>query len=171
MLWILRHADAEDPVGGQSDAERPLTEKGRRQSRTVGAALAALGVQLDACLASPRVRAHDTALLACEALGIPVHVTLELDGGRFDARHVAAGFGDHVLLVGHNPDMAQAVYDLTGARVRMKKAALAGIEGDELVVFLRPQELAAIAALAGEASCPVVVLRPQDRTVVHAARL
>jgi phosphohistidine phosphatase len=145
MLWILRHADAED-AHGRPDAERPLTEKGRAQSRAVGGALAALGVRLDACLASPRVRALDTAVLACEALDVEVHVTPELGGGRFDAERLAAGFGEHVLLVGHNPDVAHAVHDLTGARVRMRKAALAGIAGGELEVFLRPAELAAIAA-------------------------
>jgi phosphohistidine phosphatase len=146
VLWILRHADA---ANGNPDAARPLTEKGRAQARVVGAALAALGVRLDACLTSPRVRAQETADLACEPLGVPVHVADELDGGSFDARLVAAGFGEHVLLVGHNPDVADAIADLTGARVRMRKAALAGIDGGELVVFLRPAELAAIAAAAG----------------------
>jgi phosphohistidine phosphatase len=145
MLWLLRHADAAH-FDGSPDAARPLTEKGQRQARAVGRALAALGIPLDSCLTSPRVRAHDTARLACEPLGVEIHVTQELDGGTFDARQVAAGFGEHVLLVGHNPDFAQAVLDLTGARVHMKKAALAGIEGDELVVFLRPHELSAIAA-------------------------
>jgi phosphohistidine phosphatase len=146
MLWLLRHADAADPANGQSDAQRPLTEKGRRQAQAAGGALLALGVQLDACLASPRIRALDTATLACAPLEVDVHVTPELDSGTFDAERVAAGFGEHVLLVGHNPDMAQAVYDLTGARVRMKKGALAGIEDGELLVLLRPAELAAIAA-------------------------
>lgn len=144
MLWLLRHADAV-PFDGQPDATRPLTEKGIRQAEHVGAALAALGVQLDACLTSPRVRALETATIACAPRGVGVHVAVELDGGRFDPRQVAAGFGEQVLLVGHNPDIAQAVYDITGARVRMKKAALAGIEGDELVVFLRPGDMAAIA--------------------------
>lgn len=146
VLWLLRHADAADVANGQTDAQRPLTEKGRRQAQAAGGALRALGVQLDACLASPRIRALDTATLACTPLGVDVHVTPELDGGTFDADQVAAGFGEQVLLVGHNPDMAQAVYDLTGARVRMKKGALAGIEDGELLVFLRPAELAAIAA-------------------------
>lgn len=145
MLWILRHADAED-ARGRPDAERPLTDKGRGQARAVGAALKALGVQLDACLASPRVRALETATLACEQLGVDVHVTPELSGGSFDAVALAAGFGAHVLLVGHNPDVAQAVLDLTGARVHMRKAALAGIEERELEVFLRPVDMAAIAA-------------------------
>lgn len=145
MIWLLRHADAEDP-GGRPDAERPLTEKGRAQARAAGAALAALGVPLDACLASPRVRARDTALLACESLGLEVQIAPELGGGRFDPERVAAGFGMDVLIVAHNPDVAQAVLDCTGARVRMKKGALAGIADGELHVFLRPAELALIAA-------------------------
>jgi phosphohistidine phosphatase len=149
MLWLLRHADAADAHEGEADAERPLTEKGRLQARVAGAALGILGVKLDACLASPRIRALDTAMLACEQLGVDVHVTPELDGGPFDAEHVAAGYGEHVLLVGHNPDIARAVHDLTGARVRMKKGALAAIDRGELLVFLRPAELAAIAAAAG----------------------
>lgn len=148
MLWLLRHADAED-AEGRPDAERPLTEKGRTQARTVGAALAVLGVRLDACLASPRVRALETATLACAPLGVDVHVTPELDGGRFDAEQLAAGFGEEVLLVGHNPDVAQAVFDLTGARVHMRKAALAGIANRELEVFLRPADLAALAGAGG----------------------
>lgn len=145
MLWLLRHAEAEDAFG-RPDAERPLTEKGRAQARAAGAALAALGVPLDACLASPRVRARDTALIACEALGLEVQIAPELAGGRFEPEQVAAGHGTHVLLVGHNPDVAQAVLDCSGARVRMKKGALAGVADGELHVFLRPAELAAIAA-------------------------
>jgi phosphohistidine phosphatase len=147
MIWLLRHAEAED-AHGRPDAERPLTEKGRAQARAAGCALKALGVPLDACLASPRVRARDTAALACEPLGLEVQIAPALDGGRFDAEQVAAGFGEHVLLVGHNPDVAQAVLDLTGARMRMKKGALAGVADGELHVFLRPAELAAIAASA-----------------------
>jgi phosphohistidine phosphatase len=145
MIWLLRHAEAED-ARGRPDAERPLTERGRAQARAAGAALAVLGVPLDACLASPRVRARETAALACEALGLQVQIAHELDGGGFDPERVAAGFGEHVLLVGHNPGVAQAVHDLTGARVRMKKGALAGVADGELHVFLRPAELAAIAA-------------------------
>ncbi len=145
MIWLLRHADAED-ANGRPDADRPLTEKGRAQARAAGAALKALGVPLDACLSSPLVRARDTALLACEPLGLQVQIAPELAGGRFEPEQVAAGFGEDVLLVGHNPDVAQAVYDCTGARVRMKKGALAGISGGELHVFLRPSELRAITA-------------------------
>jgi phosphohistidine phosphatase len=47
VIWLLRHAEAAD---GAPDADRPLTRRGQDQARAAGAALAALGVQLDACV-------------------------------------------------------------------------------------------------------------------------
>ena len=138
MLWLLRHGDAE---AGSPDAERRLTRKGRDQSKTAGRALAATGVTLDACLASPKVRAAETARLACDALGVEPELEPKLAGGPFDAEALAAGLGDDVLLVGHDPDFSSAVRALTGAQVRMKKGGLAGIESGELKVLLRPNEL------------------------------
>ena len=67
MIWLLRHGEAAD---GSPDAERPLTERGEEQARAAGEALAALGVSLDACVTSPKVRAAETARLACEPLGV-----------------------------------------------------------------------------------------------------
>jgi phosphohistidine phosphatase len=143
VLWLLRHGDAE---GGSPDAERPLTDEGRAQARAAGAALKALGVEVDACLASPKVRAADTARIVCEQLGeVEPHLEPKLSGGPFDAQALAAGLGDDVLLVGHDPDFSMAVHSLTGAQVRMKKGGLAGVEKGELVVLLRPQELERIA--------------------------
>jgi phosphohistidine phosphatase len=145
VLWLLRHGDAAD---GSPDAERPLTEKGKEQARAAGLALKALGVELSACLTSPRVRAADTARLACEPLGAEPQLEPKLAGGPFDAEALAAGLGDHVLLVGHDPDFTMAVHSLTGAQVRMKKGALAGVEKGELMVLLRPAELTLIARAA-----------------------
>jgi phosphohistidine phosphatase len=140
---LLRHGDAQD---GSPDAERPLSDKGREQSRVAGAALKALGVDLDACLTSPKLRAADTARLACDELGdVEPQLEPKLAGGPFDAEALAAGLGDDVLLVGHDPDFSAAVHSLTGAQVRMKKGGLAGIDRGELVVLLRPRELKAIA--------------------------
>ena len=141
MLWLLRHGDAAD---GSPDAERPLTKKGERQSRAAGRALKRLGVDVDACLTSPKVRAADTAKLACESLGIEPRHEPKLAGGPFDAEALAAGLGDNVLFVGHDPDFSMAVHALTGAQVRMKKGGLAGIEKGELIVLLRPAELTAL---------------------------
>jgi len=143
VIWLLRHGDAAD---GSPDAERPLTERGEQESRTAGAALARLGVKVDACLASPKVRAAETARLACAELdGLDFELEPKLGGGPFDAEALAAGLGDEVLLVGHDPDFSMAVHSLTGAQVRMKKGGLAGIQKGELKVLLRPKELAEIA--------------------------
>jgi phosphohistidine phosphatase len=144
MIWLLRHGDAAD---GSPDAERPLTDKGRAQARAAGAALKAFGVQIDACLTSPKVRAADTAQIACEALGGPEpQLEPKLAGGPFDAEALAAGLGDNVLLVGHDPDFSAVVHSLTGAQVRMKKGGLAGIDRGELIVLLRPRELKALSS-------------------------
>jgi phosphohistidine phosphatase len=142
MLWLLRHGDAED---GSPDAERALTEKGREQARVAGAALKKLDVKIDACLSSPKVRAAETARIACEQLGdVEPQLEPKLAGGPFDAEALAAGLGDNVLLVGHDPDFSAAVHSLTGAQVRMKKGGLAGVERGELMVLMRPRELKAI---------------------------
>ena len=142
MIWLLRHGDAAD---GSPDAERPLTDKGERQARAAGGALKSLGVNIDACLASPKVRAYETARLACEALGVEVQLEPKLAGGPIQAEELAAGLGD-VLLVGHDPDFSMAVHALTGAQVRLKKGGMAGIDTGELMALLRPSELEAIAS-------------------------
>lgn len=142
MIWLLRHAHAED---GSPDDQRPLSTKGEVQARAVGAALAALGVELDACLTSPKLRARETARLACEPLGVEPWEERALRGGPFDPTDVAAGHGESVLLVGHEPDFSIAVHDATGAQVRMRKGGIAAIDRGELKLLLRPEELAAIA--------------------------
>lgn len=142
MIYLLRHGDAEE--GDGDDAARRLTQKGERQARTAGRALAALGVELDACLTSPKVRAAETAGLACEALGLEPEAAAELRGGDFDAPALAAGRGD-VLLVGHEPDLSSEVARLTGGRVKMRKGGIAVIDGSTLLALLRSRELARIA--------------------------
>ena len=145
MIWLLRHGDAED---GSPDAARRLTGKGERQARAAGAALAALGVSIDACLSSPRVRAADTARLACEGQGIELQVDERLSGGPFDPVELALGQGEEVLLVGHEPDFSDAIARVTGARVKMKKGGLAAIREGELHLLVRPRELKGIAKQA-----------------------
>jgi phosphohistidine phosphatase len=143
VLWLLRHGQAAD---GVPDDDRPLTELGRHQSQAAGLALARLGVQVELCLTSPKLRALQTAQLACEPIGVEVAVEPALSGEPFDPRALAAGLED-VLLVGHDPSFSATVHELTGAQVRMRKGGLAGIKKGELVTLMRPSELVAIAGL------------------------
>ena len=78
-----------------------------------------------------------------------------LSGG-FDAEQaldaLAGSSADaRVLLVGHEPDLSRVVGELTGARADVKKGGLAVVRlegaGGELVVLLRPRELALIAGV------------------------
>jgi phosphohistidine phosphatase len=146
VIYLLRHGDAED--GDGDDVARRLTEKGERQALVAGMALLELGIGIEACLSSPKVRARETARIACEVLGVEVEVTDALRGGAFDALDLAAGRGE-VLLVGHEPDFSAEVGRLTGANVALKKGGIAVVDGSQLVALWRPKEIRRIAAGAG----------------------
>jgi phosphohistidine phosphatase len=148
QLWLLRHGEAE-PHDARPDDERQLTDRGREQAAAAGRALAALKVEVHLAFTSPKVRARDTALIACEALAVEPIEHPPLAGG-FDgdgARELmaAAGADQRVLIVGHEPDFSQAVYDLTGGRIDLKKGGIAAIRLDgtsaELIALMRPREL------------------------------
>ncbi len=153
-IWILRHGEAVAHDSRSSDAERELTPRGERQSADAGAALAKLGIELAACYTSPRVRARDTARLACQSLNVEPEVVQALSAGfateDLDEMLLAQEPGAHILIVGHEPDLSQLVHDLTGARVKLPKGGVAAIEleGREgrLVVLVRPRELEAMSA-------------------------
>jgi len=154
QLWLLRHGEAE-PHGSRPDAERALTARGEQQARNAGLAMAALDARPTLALTSPKVRARDTAALACEALAVEpvVHdAVVGLDAGEALALIEAVAEGERVLLVGHEPDFSQVVHDLTGARIDMKKGGVAvvrlhGSRG-ELAALLRPREINALVSRA-----------------------
>jgi phosphohistidine phosphatase len=148
QLWLLRHGEAE-PHDARPDELRRLTPRGERQSRAAGRALAALELTFQLVATSPRVRALDTARLACELLDCePVEHDALSQG--FDVEDVielvhAAGDDKRLLVVGHNPDFEQVLHDLTGARVDLKKGGVAGVRLDgrrgTLIALLRPREI------------------------------
>ena len=151
QLWFLRHGEAE-PQDVQPDDERALTERGREQSLAAGSALASLEITFQLAFTSPKVRAADTAELACDHLGVEPMVHEPLRHG-FDADEAltllhAAGEDRRILLVGHEPDFSQVVHDLTGARIDLKKGGVAGVRvggSSELIALLRPRELVRLA--------------------------
>lgn len=156
QLWLLRHADAE-PHGTRPDADRRLTERGNRQAEVAGLVMARMPVSFAATLSSPKARARETAELALAQMsdeqspGVELHESL---AGGFQARQALdalAGAGGAVLLVGHEPDLSGIVGDLTGGHADLKKGGLAVVRlagaGGELVLLLRPAELALIAGV------------------------
>jgi phosphohistidine phosphatase len=152
QLWLLRHGEAV-PHESKPDADRELTGRGERQAIAAGAGLARLGVEFGACYTSPKLRALDTARLACEALNIEPQETDVLGDGftREAALELLLGYDDdaRVLVVGHEPSFSQVVHDLTGARIDFKKGGVAAVSiygsRGELLVLLRPRELETLA--------------------------
>jgi phosphohistidine phosphatase len=152
QLWLLRHGEAV-PHESKPDDDRELTPRGERQAIAAGEGLARLGVEFDACYTSPKVRALDTARLACRALNIEPQEEESLSDGfsRDDALELLYRHGAdaRVLVVGHEPSFSQVVHDLTGGRIDFKKGGVAAVRTEradgELLALLRPKELESLA--------------------------
>jgi phosphohistidine phosphatase len=121
-VWILRHAKAAKDGPDGDDHSRPLTGRGRRQSKDVAAYLAqrrAAGESVpDLVLSSTAARALGTAEVAHQALAS--EIALELDRDLYRAgpddiierlRLLPDGF-EAPMVVGHNPTLHELVFEL-----------------------------------------------------------
>ncbi|MHC6226477.1 phosphohistidine phosphatase SixA [Pseudomonas sp. X10] len=134
-LWVLRHGEAEPHAN--SDAQRRLTAHGREQVLRSAARL--LGQPLQAIVASPYVRAQQTAALVHEVLGLaePVRtvpwLTPETDPLQVIAELDRLGL-EQIVLVSHQPLVGALVGFLEHghyqAPAAMSTATLAELEGD-----------------------------------------
>jgi phosphohistidine phosphatase SixA len=133
LLHLLRHGDAGDPEAWTGpDAVRPLSEKGRKQSKRLGDHLASIGFTADAIITSPKIRAEQTAEIVGERIKVKVSVDDRL-AGQFDLDTVDAiladaGDPERAVLVGHDPDFSDTLSTLCGPRLELKKGAFARIE-------------------------------------------
>jgi phosphohistidine phosphatase len=123
-LVIVRHAEA---APGDPDELRPLTPEGREQARALGRELRERGVAADAVVTSPLLRARETA--AALDQGEPaIDDRLAPGATAADMREAAAGLGDMVIVVGHQPDCGEAVLALGGGEVSFPPAGYHLIE-------------------------------------------
>ncbi|MBX7150254.1 phosphohistidine phosphatase SixA [bacterium] len=158
-IYLLRHGIAADIGPGiKSDFERPLTEEGNKEMRLEAKGMKNLGIQFTKILASPLIRAKQTAevvteildcrgkLQECKALGIPASRSHLLD----DLKQF--NFEDEILLVGHEPEMGYLAGFFIGnlkLRLPFKKGSLCKIEIShlqpspmgEIKWFLTPKQL------------------------------
>ena len=138
-VLVIRHAEAEEihdaAVAGRNDAQRRLTDEGRRQMKKGVHGLHKILDTLDFVLSSPLVRAVQTAdILAGEFPDAERAEHARLSPG-FDPgkllKWVAQQPG-HVALVGHEPDLSQWVgYVTTGlprSLVAMKKGSVCRLD-------------------------------------------
>jgi len=142
-LYVMRHG----PAGHHGewrgeDGLRPLTDKGRDAVDTVAVQLVRIGVQLDAIVTSPLVRAYETADIVAARFHADDRLAVDdrLSPG-FDYQDLESMLDEYadataLMIVGHEPDLSGVVAALIGgARIDYKKGAVARID---LVVAERP---------------------------------
>lgn len=125
-LLVMRHGKSDRGVEVRRDFDRPLAKRGRKDAKRMGAWLRERKLRPDLVVASPAVRARDTADRVAEALG--------LDGGAirreprlYDAtvERILGILGAvpesamRVLIVGHNPGLEDLVLHLGGDAVEI----------------------------------------------------
>lgn len=113
-LLLLRHATAEPVLPGRSDAERPLSRRGRTEADGIGNFLHEQDLVVDRVLCSPAVRTRQTL----EPLGLDAPVELVPLLHRASSGQVLELVGDAdadattVLVVGHAPAVPGVVRDI-----------------------------------------------------------
>ena len=132
-LWVLRHGEAESHA--PSDAQRNLTERGRDEVLRSAAHL--IDQPISAIIASPYVRAQQTAELVRTALGVVPEIrTVAWLTPDSNPQQVLEKLDtdDTVLLVSHQPLVGNLISFLQHGHQRqpqpMHTASLAELEGD-----------------------------------------
>lgn len=143
---LFRHGIAHDRADPHCppDAERALTDEGRKKTKKAVRGLGLVGCKPTRVLTSPYVRARQTADIVAEAFDLGkdhVVVTEALlpDGAPYAIFHALFAFAqtdEEIVCVGHAPHLDRALaLSITGDRVpvtSLKKAGAALLEIDDL---------------------------------------
>src|SRR5580693_8538723 len=132
-LYLFRHGIAEDAKPGRPDAERALTEEGKKKVAEVVRAARRAGVEPSLIVSSPYVRAVETAQIAVEGFGYKGDIvrtqTLVPFGSPNKVWDELRDYRDEaaILLAGHEPLLSQLASYLLASpalQLEMKKAAM-----------------------------------------------
>ncbi|MGV9302321.1 SixA phosphatase family protein [Nonomuraea sp. NPDC003727] len=140
-LIVLRHAKAAH-IAGLADRERPLTDRGERDSVKAGEAIKALGLAPELVLCSPALRTSRTAELAFPTL----EISFERDIYEADSEDLYELIRrldpdvETLVLCGHNPAVHEMALTLTGGDFTFKPGAFAVVEVESSWVDLWPGE-------------------------------
>lgn len=140
-LLIMRHAKSSWDSEASSDFARPLAKRGREDAPRMGRWMAEQRLRPDWLVSSPALRARQTTLAVCKALGLDPEEVLWTPG------IYEAGLGELLgllkrcpaqsriaMLIGHNPGLERLLRHLSGDRIPPEAA-------------LKPMPTAAIAVL------------------------
>ena len=158
-VLLMRHGKSKRGPEYETDSERPLAKRGRRDAARVGEFLAARDLLPDVILCSPAERAQDTAERLADAADYQGQIQYEESlyfGSVEDYMALLWAMDDtvsRVLFVGHNPTTEEAIETMSRRYVHMPTAAIACITfhtelwvelfeaGGRLAWVQRPREL------------------------------
>ena len=134
-LLLIRHAKSSRDERALPDAERPLTERGRRDAAELAKRLAKRALKADLILSSPARRAVATARIVANGLAYRRRDIA------LDERLYACDAGEllriirqlddrcqQVALFGHNPQLTALAHRLAPSIIHMSTCALATFE-------------------------------------------
>ena len=144
ILYIVRHAIAEDAGPQQDDSQRALTQKGRNKMRKIARGLKELEKQIDLILTSPYLRAAQTADILAKTLNLDPEKVVHTDHlsptGYADKliEEINEKYSDieNIALVGHEPYLSSLVSMLVAGdpevSLNLKKGGICCLSIDQL---------------------------------------
>ncbi len=135
-IIVARHAKAKRGLAYQNDFKRPLSSRGKTDALLMGASLKKQGLIPELVISSAAKRAKKTAKRAITAMAYPGDLVLKRDlylSGSKAYLKTLKSLDDEitrVMFVGHNPDLEELVYELTGEDVMISTAGVVCIEID-----------------------------------------
>ncbi len=133
-VYLVRHAKAEKepPEGESGDAARRLAPQGRALFSGLARGLAA-EMKVVRVLTSPLARARETAEILAALSKAPLEEEPALASGRSSGRAIldlARRAGAGAALVGHNPELAEAIALACGREERVRPGTVAALDLD-----------------------------------------
>lgn len=137
-FFLVRHSYAE-PSHPLGDRARPLTTHGRMVwEQHIHGLRSRLQVQRIIC--SPYTRTRQTAEIMSRILSISVEEHADLASGQLSGREIlrlARELGPGVALVGHNPELGEAIHAASGKSIAVTPGTVAAFMDDPAGVQLQ----------------------------------
>ena len=117
-LYIMRHAKSSWGEPGMEDFDRPLLEKGKKRTRTIIDFLLKKDARVDLIIASPAVRALETAKIMIHGLRVEeeqLRIEKSLYAAEkeryYDIFYDLPASVDNLMIIGHNPAISNFIND------------------------------------------------------------
>jgi phosphohistidine phosphatase len=130
-LFLLRHAKAIPGELNSPDCDRPLSDRGFKDSQQLAAKLVKKNIDFDVFMTSHAIRAITTAQIIANALGRKQkHIAVEkliYEGNPTEILQMISLTSkkiNSILLVGHNPSISEIAFRVTHEPILMTTCSL-----------------------------------------------